>query len=164
MSDQAPAGDRRVRIASARLDAFLQHLTETGDVSVAAERVGLHRSTLYKHKSAKPAFARRWTEALEMGLDRLQDHAVNRATVGLEKPVWHRGEQVGAVRQPDNRLLQFLLKAHRPEVYDRGKAGSAALPFDLIRRMADAEKRMAVFEAEEKTPKKKPSRKGPRHG
>jgi hypothetical protein len=162
MSDQPAAGDSRGRIAAARLDAFLKHLGETCDVSAAAERVGLHRSTLYKHKRTKPAFARRWAEALDMGVDRLQDHAVNRATVGLEKPVWYRGEQVGAVHQPDNRLLQFLLKAHRPEVYDRDKAGSAALPFDLIKRMADAEKRMAAYE---KPAKKKPAaRKGPRHG
>ena len=147
--------DGRVRIAPARLDAFLKLLEETADVSVAAERTGLRRSSLYKLRKSSETFARRWTEALDLGLDRLQDHAVNRATVGVEKPVWYGGEQVGTVLQPDNRLLKFLLIAHRPQVYDRGKVAAAARPFDLIRRMADAEKRMAAFEAAEKAPKKK---------
>ncbi len=152
--------DGRVRIAPARLDAFLKHLEDTADVSVAAERTGLRRSSLYRLRKTSEAFAARWTEALDLGLDRLQDHAVNRAIVGVEKPVWRGGEQVGTTLHPDNRLLQFLLKAHRPEVYDRGKAGVPARPFDLIKRMADAEKRMAVFEAADAAEAKKKAAKG----
>ena len=148
MTEQKPRGRGGAPVPEAKLADFLSHLAETGDVSVAAEHAGLRRSTLYKKRGTDAAFARRWAEALDQGLDRLQDHAVNRATVGVEKAVWSRGEQVGTVLQPDNRLLQFLLKAHRPDVYDRGRGAAAARPFDLARRMAEAEKRLARNEAE----------------
>ncbi|MDP2377908.1 hypothetical protein [Reyranella sp.] len=62
-------------------------------------------------------------------------------------PVWRNGQEVGSVRQFDNRLLQFLLKAHRPDLYgDCGKAAAPSLPFDLVKRMADAEARLAEQE------------------
>ena len=55
---------------------------------------------------------------------------MNRALNGTPKPVWRNGRQVGSVRQFDNRLLPFLLKAHRPDLHgDRGKAaGIGAVP------------------------------------
>lgn len=149
-------GRGREAIAPARLDAFFSGLADTGSVARAADLAGVQRSSLYQRRRADPAFARRWEEALQIGLDRLQDHAVDRATVGIETPVWKGGEQVGSVAKPDNRLLQFLLKAHRPEIYDRTKAAEQR-PFDLARRMAEAEKRMAAFEAADAAAKKKES-------
>lgn len=55
---------------------------------------------------------------------------MNRALNGTPKPVWRNGRQVGSVQQFDNRLLQFLLKAHRPDLcVDRGHAaGIGAVP------------------------------------
>lgn len=141
----------RPAVAPARLDDFLRLLADTGSVARAAERAGVQRSTLYLLRKADPALARRWDEALQVGLDRLQDHAVDRATVGVETPVWKGGQQVGSVAKPDNRLLQFLLKAHRPEIYDRGNAAAASSsPFDLARRLAAAEKRIAANAAKKK--------------
>ena len=46
---------------------------------------------------------------------------MNRAMNGTEKPVWRNGRKVGTVQQFDNRLLQFLLKAHRPDLYQRSR-------------------------------------------
>ena len=44
---------------------------------------------------------------------------------GTPKPIWRNGQEVGTVRQFDNRLLQFLLKADRPDLYgDRGKVAA----------------------------------------
>ncbi len=128
--------------------AFLDELAETGAVAAAAERAGLHRSTLYDLRRRNKDFAARWDAALQLGLDRLQDHAVVRATVGEETPVWQRGQQVGTIRKPDNRLLQFLLKAHRPEVYARPAAPpatEAAGMSDFARRLREAEARMAAL-------------------
>ena len=130
------------------VNAFLDELAETGAVAAAAERAGLHRSTLYDLRRRNKDFAARWDAALQLGLDRLQDHAVVRATVGDETPVWQRGQQVGTIRKPDNRLLQFLLKAHRPEVYARPAAPPAADPAgmsDFARRLREAEARMAAL-------------------
>jgi len=154
MTVSSPRRGGRAAIAPVRLDDFLRCLADSGSVARAADLAGVQRSSLYLRRRADPAFARRWDEALQQGLDRLQDHAVDRATVGLERPVWRGGEQVGTVRQPDNRLLQFLLKAHRPETYDRGNAAVASNPLDLARRLAAAEKRLAAKEANKDAKKK----------
>ena len=128
--------------------AFLDELAESGAVAIAAERAGLHRSTLYGLRRRNRDFAARWDAALQLGLDRLQDYAVVRATVGDETPVWRGGQQVGSVRRPDSRLLQFLLKAHRPEVYARPTAAPVADQTgmsDFARRLREAEARMAAL-------------------
>ena len=130
------------------LKAFLDELAETGAVAIAAERAGVHRSTLYDLRRHNKEFAAQWDAALQLGLDRLQDFAVVRATVGDETPVWRGGQQVGTVRRPDSRLLQFLLKAHRPEVYARPTVPLAADPAgmsDFARRLREAEARMAAL-------------------
>lgn len=150
----APARKRgRPQASPACVAAFLVELAETGAVAIAAERAGLHRSTLYDLRRRNKDFAARWDAALQLGLDRLQDCAVVRATVGEETPVWQAGRQVGTVRRPDNRLLQFLLKAHRPEVYARPTVPAAADPAgphssgmsDFARRLREAEARMAAL-------------------
>ena len=100
-------------------------------------------------------FAARWVEALDPGVEWLQDNAMNRAMNGMEKPVWRNGQKVGSIQQFDNRLLQFLLKAHRPDLYgDRGHAAAPGLPFDLVKRMADAEARLAEREKKAAAPAK----------
>ncbi|MEI7876271.1 MAG: hypothetical protein WCK95_29460, partial [Alphaproteobacteria bacterium] len=72
-----PARKRgRPSASQAYVDAFLAELAETGAVAIAAERAGLHRSTLYALRQRDNEFAARWDAALQLGLDRLQDYAV----------------------------------------------------------------------------------------
>jgi hypothetical protein len=137
---------RRPAIPPSRLAEFFRHLARTASVSTACEKTGLRRSSVYWLRNNDPAFAARWTEALDLGVEQLQDNAMKRAIDGVERPVWRGGEKVGSVTHYDNRLLQFLLKAHRPQVYDRPRNAAPGLPFDLIKRVAAAEKRMAGFE------------------
>ena len=155
MSKPESRGPGRAPLPKARVNAFFHHLGRTGSVTVAANRAQLRRSTLYQMRQDDDAFAERWAKALDLGVERLQDNAMNRALNGTPKPVWRNGQQVGSVRQYDNRLLQFLLKAHRPDLYgDRGKAAAPGLPFDLVKRMADAEARLAEREKKAGTAKK----------
>ncbi|MBX9943780.1 MAG: hypothetical protein K2Y40_06845 [Reyranella sp.] len=142
-------------ITPQKINTFLHHLGRTGSVTLAAARAGLPRRALYKRRDADAAFAARWDEALQLGIDRLQDDAMRRALHGTARGVFRNGRQVGSVQQYDNRLLQFLLKAHRPETYgERGKAASSPLPFDLAQRLAAAAPRADAYDkakqAEEK--------------
>ncbi len=147
MSKPESRGPGRAPMPAAKVNAFFHHLGRTGSVTVAANRAQLRRSTLYERRQDDEAFAERWARALDLGVERLQDNAMNRALNGTPKPIWRNGQEVGSVRQFDNRLLQFLLKAHRPDLYgDRGKAAAPGLPFDLVKRMADAEARLAERE------------------
>lgn len=138
-----------------KINTFLLHLGRTGSVTFAATRAGLSRRALYKHRTADEAFAGYWEEALNLGVERLQDDAMRRALEGTARAVFRNGKQVGSVQQFDNRLLQFLLKAHRPETYgERGKAALSPLPFDLAKRLAAAALRADAHEAAEKAQEK----------
>lgn len=156
MSKPESRGPGRAPLPKARVNAFFHHLGRTGSVTLAANRAQLRRSTLYQKRSDDEEFAERWAKALDLGVERLQDNAMNRALNGTPKPVWRNGRQVGSVQQYDNRLLQFLLRAHRPEVYgDRKNTGLRPLPFDLARRLAAARIRADAYDARRAEEKKR---------
>ena len=57
--------------------------------------------------------------------------------------------KVGSVQHYDNKLLQFLLKAHRPDLYGEKKQSALPpLPFDLGKRLAAARPRLEAHMAE----------------
>ncbi|MDP1748861.1 MAG: hypothetical protein Q8L22_05345 [Reyranella sp.] len=56
---------------------------------------------------------------MAMAVETLRDIAIARARDGTERELWRRGRRVGTIREYDNRLLQFLLRALQPEVYGR---------------------------------------------
>ena len=148
-----PTRPRRARTAAPtakKLNAFLHHLGRTGSVTFAATRARLQRRTLYKLRATDESFALRWDEALDLGVERLQDDAMRRALDGVARPVWRGGKEVGSVRQFDNKLLQFLLRAHRPETYGDGRrtGGLPPLPFDLAERLAASQPRLDAHRAE----------------
>jgi hypothetical protein len=147
----------RPAVPAAQLETFLDRLGETASITAAARTAGLQRSTLYHLRERDPEFAACWDKAAKLGIERLQDEAMRRTFEGVEKPVFHAGQQIASVAHFNDRLLQFLLKAHKPETYDRphGMPVAAKRPFDLVKRMADAEKRMAVFEAADAAEAKK---------
>ena len=101
----------------ARKTIFLETLAETVNVSAACRKAGIRRRTAYNWRNADPRFAREWDDALEDGIDAMEAELHRRAFEGVEKPVWHKGQQVGTVRHYSDGLAMFLLKAHRPARY-----------------------------------------------
>ena len=101
----------------ARKTTFLETLAETVNVSAACRKAGIRRRTAYNWRNADPRFAREWDDALDDGIDAMEAELHRRAFEGVEKPVWHKGEQVGTVRHYSDGLAMFLLKAHRPARY-----------------------------------------------
>ncbi len=101
-----PVRRRRVTAASPtpeKLSDFLRHLEASGSVSLAAERTGIARNTVYLRRKVDPAFALGWRNAIELAAEALRDAAIARA---------HDG---------DNRLLMFLLRTLRPEIYGQSR-------------------------------------------
>ena len=149
MSKPESRGPGRAPLPAVRVNAFFHHLGRTGSVTVAANRAQLRRSTLYERRQNDEEFAERWAQALDLSVERLQDNAMNRAMNGTEKPVYRNGQKVGSVRHYDNKLLQFLLRAHRPEVYGEKKQPTLPpLPFDLAKRLAATQPRLDAHLAE----------------
>ncbi len=140
--------------SAATLKNFLHFLARSGSVTFAATRACLERRTLYRRRASDEAFAAEWDEALQLGIDRLQDDAMQRALHGTERTVYRNGKQVGSTQQYDNKLLQFLLRAHRPEVYaDKKQSAAPPLPFDLAQRLAASAPRADAYDEAKRTEK-----------
>lgn len=97
--------------------AFLVGLRRHANVSRAAKDAGVNRRTAQRERVNSGAFAEAWDDALEEGLDYLEEEARRRAYEGTLKPVYNRGELVGHVREFSDTLTIFLLKGGRPEKY-----------------------------------------------
>ncbi len=133
---------RRPRLTDEKADAFLEQLGRTGSVTAAAEQAGLGRTQLYERRRTHKRFAAAWDKALALGVERLHDDAMRRALEGDERPIVHKGELVATERRFDNRLLQFLLKAHKPEFAGSAPVASESEQVSMARRLKAAAKRL----------------------
>lgn len=105
------------KLTPERKSAFLTALSETCNVTKAAEAVGLKRQTLYDWRRDDEAFAVEWAHALRIGAEALEDIAKVRAFDGIDEPVFHQGEQVATMKKYSDTLTIFLLKGAMPEKY-----------------------------------------------
>ena len=133
--------------------AFLTQLAESGNVRRACRQVGRCPATIYKYRQRDPAFAALWDETMAVAMDTvLEPEVIRRAVEGVERPVYHQGEQVGTVREYSDTLLIFLLKGWRPERYkDRhevGHRGTVELWHKLEQVSAMTPEEIQVFLAE----------------
>lgn len=79
---------------------FLKQLAENCNVADAARVAGVPRRTVYNWRSADPEFAKAWEDAEQEAADKLEAEAWKRATV-----------------DKSDRMLEILLKAHRPDKF-----------------------------------------------
>lgn len=111
----------RRRADQLRCDAkkalFLQTLAVTGNVTAASASAGWSRKCSYLHRKADKDFADLWDEALEVAIDLLETQARSLAVNGVDEPVFQNGVLVGHKRRYSEKMLEILLKAHRPEKY-----------------------------------------------
>jgi hypothetical protein len=81
------------------MDRFLDRLRQSGNVRLSCQAAGINRKTAYNWRNKWSTFAAEWDDALQDALDILEGKAWERAA------------------QQSDRLLMFLLKAHRRDVY-----------------------------------------------
>jgi hypothetical protein len=82
--------------------AFLQVFSETCNVSEACRAASIGRSAAYAWRNDDPGFAADWDEAEQTAADLLEKVAWERATSGQS-----------------DRMLEILLKAHRPKYREK---------------------------------------------
>lgn len=101
-------------ITPERQRRFVATLAATGIVNQAARSIGKSMEALYKlrHRPGAEGFAAAWDAALERGMQRLEDCALQRAMQGTPTPIVSGGQLLGTWDKPDNNLLRFLLQ-HR---------------------------------------------------
>lgn len=105
-------------------------------MSRSAKEAGVARQVAYRERDSSNAFREAWDDAIEEGLDFLEEEARRRAFEGTEKPVFYKGEECGYVREFSDTLMIFLLKGGRPEKYaERVKnehTGKGGGPIEVI--------------------------------
>jgi hypothetical protein len=115
---------RRNAITPDRQRAFIAALAASGIVTQAAREIGASLEALYKlrHRSGAEGFAAAWEAAIDRGVARLEDCALERAIAGEERIVVRGGEVVATWRRYDTPLLLFLLRQRRARRFNEGSA------------------------------------------
>lgn len=107
-----------------RQRGFIEGLADLGSVRAAANAVNMTPEGAYllrRHPQAQE-FRKAWEAALKLGVQRLEDIAMDRALNGVEVPVYSYGKLVGTRRVYNDRLLMFLLRNRAPKRFAEGKA------------------------------------------
>jgi len=110
---------RRNSITAARQRAFIAALAATGVVNQAARTIGASLEALYRlrHKPGAEAFAAAWDDAVDRGVQRLEDCALARAIEGEERMVVAGGQVVGTEIRHNEALVMFFLRSRRADRY-----------------------------------------------
>jgi len=109
---------RKFEFIPDRKKQFLEVLEATGNVSDACRQVAIGRTAVYSHRKKDRSFALEWDEAEAIAMDALEAEAWRRGVDGVDRPIMHGGNQVGVVREYSDRMLEMLLRAHRPEKFN----------------------------------------------
>lgn len=102
--------------------AFIEALAETGSVAAACRRVGRAEHGVYQLRRHPDAheFRAAWDAALDLGVRRIEDGAMDRALYGTEETIHYHGELVGKRRRFNERLVMFILRNRAPHRFAAG--------------------------------------------
>ena len=123
---------------AARQQNFIEALADTGSVKAAAHRVNMTPEGAYllRRHPQGATFRKAWEAALALGVQQLEDIAMERALYGCEVPVYSYGKLIGSRIVYNDRLLMFMLRNRAPERFTAGKpAGPGAIDQMQITRL-----------------------------
>jgi hypothetical protein len=83
--------------------AFLKGFAKSGTVADGCKHAGIHKATAYRARHRDEAFALKWADLEDDLTERIESKAVEMALSG------------------ECRMIEFLLKARRPDVYNRDR-------------------------------------------
>ncbi len=110
-----------------RQHGFIEALADTGSVKAAAHRVNMTPEGAYmlrRHPDAG-SFRKAWEAALALGIQQLEDAAMDRALHGVDVPVYSYGKLVGTRTIYNERLVMFMLRNRAPTRFaGDGRAGA----------------------------------------
>ena len=116
---------RRNGWTAERQQLFLFALSRCGSVARAARAAGMTPRSAYHllHAPCADSFATAWDQAIEEGIERVRDDALQRALGGAFVPVFRRGKLVRVEHRRCDRLALALLSGqHRDVNYFRQTA------------------------------------------
>ena len=142
---------RKNSITPDRQRRFIAHLAATGIVKQAARHIGASLEALYKlrQKPGAEGFRAAWEAAVDCGMARLEDCALQRAIEGEERMVVSSGKVIGTERRHNEALVMFFLRQRRADRYVSGNAASVQPGHPMYERIrAEVLADIAVQEAQ----------------
>lgn len=121
-----------------RQQRFIEALADTGSVAAACRVVGKSTYGVYylRRQPGAGSFRAAWEAALDLGVQRIEDVAMDRALNGVEVPVYSYGKLVGTRRTFNDRLLMFMLRNRAPKRFAGGGArGLSAMDRTTLARL-----------------------------
>lgn len=109
-------------------DIFLRFLGETGRVAHAWRLAGGEPGNLthmYARKRRDAEFREAWEDAMARAADVFEAEAIRRATDGVTKDVYYKGEVVGHEQVYSDGLMAKILDGSKPEKYALRKENSS---------------------------------------
>lgn len=125
---------------------FIEALADTGSVKAACRHVNMTEVGAYRIRrlAEGASFRKAWDAALNLGVQRLEDVAMERALNGVEEPFYAYGNLVGTRKRYNDRLLMFMLRNRAPERFGagvNGGSGSSAKGMGGLNAVGKMEKR-----------------------
>lgn len=131
----------------ARQQNFLAKYLETGRNDLSIDHADINPATFYRWRNTDPEFEAAYTEARKNVIAILEDAAHKRATKGVKRAVYWKGELIGFERHFSDTLLMFLMKAADGARYGdkvsnthSGEPGAPPIKHDVTHRGLSAEK------------------------
>lgn len=121
-----------------RQRGFIEQLADYGSVRAAANAVGMTPESAYalRRQPEAAGFAKAWAAALDLGIARVEDVAMDRALNGVEVPVYAYGKIIGTRTVYNDRLLMFMLRNRAPKRFAaHGASGLNAVDRAMLTRM-----------------------------
>ena len=123
-SQETAASSRRrrsraeaVRTRKTKQTKFLNALLLEGTISGAVHKTGIDRHAHDEWMEMDSDYVSRFGHANEELADELEAEVRRRALQGTVEPLLRKGEQIGSVRRPSDRLLELLWRTKRPDLF-----------------------------------------------
>lgn len=122
LADKIPPGlnrkqARKIENEIVGKQRYLEYLARLGTSTGAMKAAGITHYHLYRWREDDLEFSVLERQARDVMADTLEQEAIRRAWKGVKKPVYQGGFLAGYVTEYSDALLQFMLKAMRPEKY-----------------------------------------------
>jgi hypothetical protein len=127
-----------MKFTHTRKAMFLEALEEGVFVKVAAARIGMSESGVYKIRRKNASFRAAWEASAEIGdrikLGEVEAEIRRRAVDGVPEPVFYQGRAIGAIKRFSDQLLRLMAMRLDPryrERFDHQHSGTDGAPLNL---------------------------------
>ena len=146
---------RRDGWAPAVQQAFIEALADTGSVEAACRFVDKSPASAYRLRRHPEGgeFAHAWQVAVDLGIQQIEDSAMDRARNGVEVPVFAYGDRIATRRVHNDQLVMFMLRNRAPDRYCAdGARGMSAIDNRRLKRLKEAWREEWAEERRQKEP------------